>query len=115
MSAALPVVATAGSVRVHHVGNGLVVRLSGVLDGQAVPDLRRGLLAPVAAGRRDVLVDAGQVERVDDDALAVLVAGSSWATATGGRFALSAASSVVLAEIETLGLDTLLPLLAATV
>jgi anti-anti-sigma factor len=115
MPAAMPVVPTAASVRVHQVGNGLVVRLSGVLDGQAVPELRRELLAPVAAGRHDVLVDAGQVVTVSDDALAVLVAGSSWATGAGGRFAFSAVSPAVRAEIQALDLGTALPVLAATI
>ena len=115
MTAALPLVSPSGSVRVHQVGNGLVVRLSGVLDGQAVPELRRELLAPVAAGSHEVLVDAGQVEALDDEALAVLLAGSSWATGAGGRFAFSAASPAVLAEIDALQLGTALPLLAATI
>jgi anti-anti-sigma regulatory factor len=99
------------TVRSHRLGDGLVVRLSGVLDGQAVPELRRELLAPVPAGCADVLVDAGGVAAVDDDVLAVLVAGSSWAREAGCRFALSVASPAVSLSIEELALGAALPLL----
>ncbi len=99
------------TVRAHRLGDGLVVRLSGVLDDQAVPELRRELLAPVPAGCVDVLVDAGAVAAVGDDALAVLVAGSSWAREAGCRFALSAVSPAVASSIEELALGAALPLL----
>jgi anti-anti-sigma factor len=101
----------APTVRAHRLGDGLVVRLSGVLDGQAVPELRRELLAPVPDGCTDVLIDAGAVAAVDDEVLAVLVAGSSWAREAGCRFALSTASPAVTTSIEELALDTVLPLL----
>lgn len=98
-------------VRSYRLGDGLVVRLSGVLDGQVVPELRRELLAPVPDAPADVLIDAGAVAAVDDEVLAVLVAGSSWARDAGGRFALSAASPVVTASIADLALGAALPLL----
>ncbi len=99
------------SIRTHRLGDGLVVRLSGVLDGQAIPALRAGLLAPIPDGCREVLVDAGGVDEVDDDALAVLVAGSSWATSAGTRFVLSAVSAPVAQQIEALDLTAALPVL----
>src|ERR1700684_2809282 len=92
------------SVRTHRLGDGLVVRLSGVLDGQAVPALRRELLSPLPADCTDVLVDAGAVLDLSDDALAVLVAGSSWAGGAGARFAFSAVSPAVVAQIDALEL-----------
>ena len=101
------------SVRAHRLGDGLVVRLSGVLDGQAVPDLRRELLSPLPTGCADVLVDTAGVVAVDDDALAVLVAGSSWARSAGCRFALSSVSAPVAVQIETLELAEVLPTLGA--
>lgn len=110
---AIPSVPAPGAVAVYRLGDGLVVRLSGVLDGQAVPDLRRELLGPLDGDCRDVLVDAGAVEEVGDDALAVLLAGSSWATGAGCRFALSAASPAVRAEIDALDLGAALPMLPA--
>jgi len=106
-AAALP------SIDAHRVGNGLVVRLSGVLDGQAVPALRRELLAPLPNACRDVFIDAGTVTALDDEALAVLVAGSSWARSTGARFAFSAASTPVLLQIDALDLDAVLPVLGS--
>lgn len=100
-------------VRVHRLGDGLVVRLSGVLDGQAIPALRREMLAPLPADCTDVLVDAAAVIDVTDDALAVLLAGSSWAGGAGARFAFSAVSPAVAAQIEALDLGDALPLLGA--
>jgi anti-anti-sigma factor len=104
-------VSSVSSVRAYHLGDGLVVRLSGVLDGQAVPDLRRRLLAPLPENCQDVLVDAGAVETLDDEALAVLVAGSTWARAAGARFALSSVSPSVARQIEVLELGHELPAL----
>ncbi|HSP39530.1 MAG TPA: STAS domain-containing protein [Frankiaceae bacterium] len=101
------------SVRAYRSGDGLVVRLSGVLDGQAVPELRRELLAPLPAACVQVLVDAGAVTAVDDDALAVLLAGSSWARTAGARFSLSAVSLSVAEQIEALELVSSLPVLNA--
>jgi anti-anti-sigma factor len=102
------------SVRAYHLEDGLVVRLSGVLDGQAVPDLRQQLLTPLPENCQDVLVDAGAVETLDDEALAVLVAGSTWARAAGARFALSSVSTSVAQQIEALELAEELPSLAST-
>jgi anti-anti-sigma factor len=102
------------SVRAHRLGDGLVVRLSGVLDDQAVPALRLALLSPLPSGCRDVLVDSGAVEMLDDGALAVLVAGASWARSAGCRFALSAVSAPLAQQIDTLELAAVLPALGPT-
>lgn len=102
-------------IRVHRLGDGLVVRLSGVLDGQAIPDLRDGLLSPIPDGCSEVLVDAGGVEKVSDEALAVLLAGSSWALAAGSRLVLSAVSAPLTEAIEALDLAAALPALDSVV
>lgn len=99
------------SVRAHQLGDGLVVRLSGVLDGQAVPALRQELLRPLPARCTDVIVDAARVVDVTDDVLAVLLAGSSWAGASGARFVLSAVSPAVASAIDELELGRALPIL----
>jgi anti-anti-sigma regulatory factor len=99
------------SVRVHRLGDGLVVRLSGVLDGQAIPALRQELLGPLPSDCTDVLIDARGVVDLTDEVLAVLLAGSSWAGELGARFALSAVSPVVAASIEELELGGALPVL----
>ena len=99
------------SVRVHRLGDGLVVRLSGVLDGQAIPALRREVLSPLPADCRDVLIDASAVVDVTDEAMAVLLAGSSWAGDAGARFAFSSVSQVVAEHIEALDLGGSLPVL----
>jgi anti-anti-sigma factor len=108
-----PAASGEASVRTHRLGDGLVVRLSGVLDGQAVPALRQELLGPLPTRCTDVLVDAAHVVDLTDDALAVLLAGSSWAGASGARFALSAVSPAVAAVIEELDLGATLPTLDA--
>jgi anti-anti-sigma factor len=113
MSGSVSVGQPAPAIRTHRLGDGLVVRLSGVLDGQAIPALREGLLAPIPEGCREVLVDAGGVDEVDDDALAVLVAGSSWARSAGSRFVLSAVSAPFARQIEALDLTGTLPVLAS--
>jgi anti-anti-sigma regulatory factor len=101
------------SVRVHRLGDGLVVRLSGVLDGQAIPALRREILSPLPVECTDVLVDASAVVDLTDEALAVLLAGSSWAGDAGARFAFSAVSPVLAEQIEALDLGDALPVLGA--
>jgi anti-anti-sigma factor len=94
------------------VGNGLVVRLSGVLDAQAVPDLRSTLLTQLPDECREVLVDAGCVVAVDDEALSVLVAGASWVSGAGRRFALCSASPAIERLVDELGLTADLPRLS---
>lgn len=95
------------------LADGLVIRLSGRLDDGCVPALRAGLLAPRPAGRDDVLVDAGSVERVDDAALAVLVAAPRWAHETGGRLSYTRVSDSLRATAQHLQVEDALPLLAA--
>jgi anti-anti-sigma regulatory factor len=114
MPASVSAVQANPSVRTHRLSDGLVVRLSGVLDGQAILALREELLCPLPAGCRDVLIDAGAVESLPDDALAVLVAGASWARTAGARFALSAVSAPLASRIDSLELRSALPQLGAS-
>jgi anti-anti-sigma factor len=101
----------AGQVTAHVLDDGLVVRLSGVLDGQAVPQLRQALLRPLPPGCRDVLVDASDVQGVDDDALAVLIAGSGWVRYAGSRFAFTSMSPSLQRQVDELELEAQLPTL----
>ena len=109
-----PLASDETSVRAHRLGDGLVVRLSGVLDGQAIPALRREVLGPLPANCSDVLIDASAVVDVTDEALAVLLAGSSWAGDAGARFAFSSVSPAVAEQIEALDLGAALPVLGTT-
>ena len=96
-------------VAVTELADGVIVRLSGPIDVSSTAALRRALLSPRPARCRDVLVDAGNVETLDDDALAVLLAGAGWARDSGRRFAFTRVSPVVQQLVETLRLGDLLP------
>ena len=108
-----PHASEATSVCTHRLGDGLVVRLSGVLDGQAIPALRREVLGPLPQDCSDVLIDAAAVVDITDEALAVLLAGSSWAGDAGARFAFSSVSRVLAEQIDALDLGQALPVLGA--
>lgn len=72
--------------------DGVFVRLSGRIDESCLPALRLGLLVPRSADCCDVVVDAGAVSEVSDEALAVLLAAVVWTREHGGRFAVSRTS-----------------------
>lgn len=84
-----------GSVNCVHLADGKLVQLSGHVGQAELPALRLALLTPLFQDCRDVVVDAGEVESIDDDAIAVLVAADEWATYAGARLLLSRAAPVV--------------------
>lgn len=94
------------------LADGRLVRLSGALTQGDVPALRFALLTPLPPGCRDVVVDAGAVNDIDDDALAVLLAAPVWADSCGGRLRVSRSSVVLDAVLATLGLEEMLPRLS---
>jgi anti-anti-sigma regulatory factor len=83
---------TTGSVNCVHLADGKLVQLSGRLGHAELPALRLALLTPLFDDCHDIVVDAGEVESVDDEAIAVLVAAQEWATYAGARFLLSRAT-----------------------
>lgn len=91
------------------LADGRLVRLSGTLSQADVPALRFALLTPLPDGCRDVVVDAGAVHDIDDDALAVLLAAPVWVDSCGGRLRVSRSSVVLDAVLATLGLEQMLP------
>lgn len=84
-----------GAVNCVHLADGKLVQLSGRLGHEELPALRLALLTPLFDDCRDVVVDAGEVESVVDEAIAVLVAAEEWATYAGARLLLSRAAPVV--------------------
>ena len=92
-------------------GDGLLVRLSGALDDASVPALRAALLGVRPASCDDVIVDAGDVEAVDESAFAVLLAAGTWVADTGGRLSFVRMSQTLRREVAQLGLERLLPML----
>jgi anti-anti-sigma regulatory factor len=94
---------TAGTVNCVHLADGKLVQLSGRLGRAELPALRLALLTPLFEDCRDVVVDAGEVESVDDEAVAVLVAAEEWARYAGARLLLSRAAPAL--EQALIGLD----------
>jgi anti-anti-sigma regulatory factor len=92
--------------------DGVLVRLDGALDAACAPQLRTALLSQRPTGCDDVIIDAGGVTAVDDDALAVLLAAGAWAVDTGARLGFSRMSDCLRAEISMLDISMLLPMLA---
>lgn len=84
-----------GAVNCVHLGDGKLVQLSGRLGQDELPALRLALLTPLFDECRDVVVDAGEVEYIEDEAIAVLLAADEWATYAGARLLISRAAPVV--------------------
>lgn len=102
----------AAAVASLHTEDGILVRLGGVLDLDAAPALRSALLTTRPAGCDDVVIDAGAVTAVEDDALAILLAAGAWAVDTGARLSFSRMSECLREEIAALDVSMLLPMLA---
>jgi anti-anti-sigma factor len=96
-----------------HLADGMLVRLGGILDGHQLPLLRDALLAPLDEGCRDVVVDAGEVTAIDDDAIAVLLAARVWAEDHGARMMLSRSAPALESSLEELQITGALPRLGA--
>ena len=97
-----------------HVGcaaleDGLFVQLSGELGEEQLDLLRAVLLVPLPAECRDVVVDAGEVDALDDAALAVLVAAREWVEESERRFLLSRTSPALEEALARLGCEGGLP------
>ena len=92
-----------GTVNCVHLADGKLVQLSGRIGREELPALRLALLTPLFDDCRDVVIDAGDVVAVDDEAVAVLVAAEEWATYAGARLLLSRAAPVLeqaLADLD---------------
>jgi anti-anti-sigma regulatory factor len=73
-------------IAVERDGSEVTVRLSGQLTGAAVPVLRAALLRALPIPCTRLQIDAAQVETIDQDALAILLAAVPWALAAGADF-----------------------------
>jgi anti-anti-sigma regulatory factor len=81
-----------GAVATTRLADGLLVQLSGELGSDQLGHLRSTLLSPLPEQCRDIVVDAGDVTRVEFEAVAVLFAAWAWAEEQGARFLLSRTS-----------------------
>lgn len=80
---------TTGTVNCMQLADGKLIQLTGRVGRAELPALRLALLAPLFAGCRDVIIDAGEVVDIADEAMAVVVAAEEWATYAGARLLLS--------------------------
>jgi anti-anti-sigma regulatory factor len=101
-----------GVVDVMTLADGIVVRLAGAFGTGEAGLLREALLRPRPAACNDILVDAGGIQSIDDDALAVLVAASAWASTTGGQLSFTRMSDELVAAANGLGVLRRMPVLA---
>ncbi|MTJ83929.1 MAG: STAS domain-containing protein [Telmatospirillum sp.] len=93
-----------GRITSRKLDGGAVVRLSGEIDLQNSPDLRRELLDRVADGD-PVVVDLAQVSYIDSSGIACLVEAYQMARRHGLRFALAAVSPAALRVLRLARLD----------
>jgi len=102
-----------GHIDCVHLADGMLVRLGGTLSSVELPQLRNALLAPLDEGCRDVVVDAGEVTAINDEALAVLLAARIWAEDHGARMMLSRSAPALESTLEELAITGALPRLSA--
>src|SRR4051794_24897477 len=98
-----------GHIDCVHLADGKLVRLGGTLTGHQLPELRDALLTPLAEGCRDVVIDAGEVTAINDDAIAVLLAARIWAEDHGARMMLSRSAPALESTLEELEITGALP------
>jgi anti-anti-sigma regulatory factor len=94
---------TAGVVNCAHLADGKLVQLSGRIGHDELAALRLALLTPLFDDCKDVVIDAGEVVAIDDDAVAVLVAAEEWASHAGARLLLSRVSPTLEQALADLG------------
>jgi anti-anti-sigma regulatory factor len=102
-----------GHVDCVHLADGLLVRLGGTLTTTELPELRDALLTPLDDGCRDVVVDAGEVTAINDEAIAILLAARVWAEDHGARMLLSRTAPALESTLEELEITGALPRLTA--
>lgn len=102
-----------GHVHCVHLADGKLVQLGGYLGEADLPALRLALLTPLFDDCRDVVIDAGEVDGIDDCAVAVLMAGTEWAHSAGVRVLLSRSTPAFEETLDELDLSDLLPRLSA--
>ena len=98
-------------VQVTTLADGLVVRLAGVIGAAESRMLRDALLRPRPAACRDLIVDAGDVDEIDQEPMTVLAVAAQVAEASGRRLCFTRLSDAVLCTAECIGVRGQLTLL----
>ena len=102
-----------GHVHCVHLADGKLVQLGGTVGESELPALRLALLTPLFDECRDIVIDAGEVDEIDDCAMAVLMAGHEWAQSAGVRVLLSRSTEAFDDALDDLELSDLFSRLSA--
>jgi ABC-type transporter Mla MlaB component len=94
-------------------GSEVTVRLAGRLTGAAVTVLRAALLRALPMPCTRLQIDAAQVETIDQDSLAVLLAAVPWALAAGADFGYLSCPQWLRAFALSEGILAMFPLVPA--
>jgi anti-sigma B factor antagonist len=89
-----------------------VVRVSGEVDVESGPRLRDHLLALVADGEHDIVVDLSQVSFLDSSGLGVLVVVHKRIRAAGGALRLAGCQPEVVSIFHITALDRVIDMFA---
>jgi anti-sigma B factor antagonist len=93
------------SVAQHREGSAGLVTVSGEVDVETAPRLRKAILAVLEEGGQDLVVDLRSVSFLDSTALGVLVAGLKRAREAGGDLQLVATGTHILRMLAITRLD----------
>lgn len=89
---------------IRQIGGTAVVALSGDVDLQTSPKVRKGLLQCLG-DKRDILVDMARVTYIDSSGVASLVEAFQGARKNGTRFGLAGVSPAAMRVLELARLD----------
>jgi anti-anti-sigma regulatory factor len=103
---------TSGRLECTHLADGKLVRLSGCFGEAELVGLRLALLTPLAEDCRDVVIDAGELTHITDEAVAILVAARDWAEFSGARLLVSRSAPALDQVLEDLAFTEALPRLS---
>ena len=107
----VPAASPIACITVDRDGSEVTVRLAGQMTGAAVPVLRAALLRALPIPCTRLQIDAAQVETIDQDALAVLLAAVPWALAAGADFGYQSCPAWLRAFALTEDILAMFPLL----
>jgi hypothetical protein len=97
-------------IAVERDGTEVTVRLTGRMSGAAVTVLRAALLRSLPLPCTRLKVDAAQVETIDQNALAVLLAAVPWALAAGSDFGYVSCPTWLRAFALSEGISEMFPM-----
>jgi anti-sigma B factor antagonist len=91
-------------------GDVRILSLTGDVDFDAAPQLKRHIMSRVDAGDRQLIVDLSEVEFIDSTAIGVLVGALRRLGANGGSLTVVCNNEDIRGIFETVGLAHVFPL-----